>query len=230
MSLKKLIDLPDLGDERGGLVSIEANQHIPFEIKRLYYIFNTTNQSRGFHAHIDLKQVAVCVKGSCRFILDNGHAREEVTLNSPTQGLYIEALTWREMHDFSEDCVLLVLASEHYDETDYIRSYDEFLSVVNRPFIHPLSDVHSTNIGQTITIGSSQDTNAVVATQAVVTGKLSQTLANARDSSQIINLGSVRGASGGRATTDTTVSGNITQSATGSGQRQKVIVGGVEGP
>lgn len=126
MSLIKLIDLPSLGDQRGGLVAIESNQSIPFEIKRLYYIFNTTNQSRGFHAHIDLKQVAVCVKGSCRFILDNGHVREEVTLNSPTQGLYIEALTWREMHDFSEDCVLLVLASEHYDENDYIRTYTEF--------------------------------------------------------------------------------------------------------
>ena len=148
MSLIKLIDLPSLGDQRGGLVAIESNQSIPFEIRRLYYIFNTTNQSRGFHAHIDLKQVAVCVKGSCRFILDNGHAREEVTLNSPTQGLYIEALTWREMHDFSEDCVLLVLASEHYDENDYIRDYQDFLKEVHKPFIHPLADVKSQKIGQ----------------------------------------------------------------------------------
>ena len=132
MSFIKLIDLTSLGDQRGGLVAIESNQSIPFEIRRLYYIFNTTNQSRGFHAHIDLKQVAVCVKGSCRFILDNGHAREEVTLNSPTQGLYIEALTWREMHDFSEDCVLLVLASEHYDESDYIRDYDVFLKEIQK--------------------------------------------------------------------------------------------------
>ena len=131
MSLKKLIDLPDLGDERGGLVSIEANQHIPFDIKRIYYIFAASkDKPRGFHAHIDLKQVAVCVKGSCRFILDNGHVREEVILNSPTQGLYIEALTWREMHDFSDDCVLLVLASEHYDESDYIRDYQDFLNKV----------------------------------------------------------------------------------------------------
>jgi len=128
MSLIKLIDLPSLGDQRGGLVAIESNQSIPFEIKRLYYIFNTTNQSRGFHAHIDLKQVAVCVKGSCRFILDSGHVREEVILSSPTQGLYIDALTWREMHDFSDDCVLLVLASEHYDENDYIRDYQDFLN------------------------------------------------------------------------------------------------------
>ena len=148
MSLIKLIDLPSLGDQRGGLVAIESNQSIPFEIKRLYYIFNTTNQSRGFHAHIDLKQVAVCVKGSCRFILDNGHVREEVILSSPTQGLYIEALTWREMHDFSDDCVLLVLASKHYDESDYIRDYQEFLKEVHKPFIHPLADVKSQKIGQ----------------------------------------------------------------------------------
>lgn len=148
MSLIKLIDLPSLGDQRGGLVAIESNQSIPFEIKRLYYIFNTTNQSRGFHAHIDLKQVAVCVKGSCRFILDNGHVREEVILSSPTQGLYIEALTWREMHDFSEDCVLLVLASEHYDESDYIRDYQDFLKEIHKPFIHPLADVKSQKIGQ----------------------------------------------------------------------------------
>ena len=148
MSLIKLIDLPSFGDQRGGLVAIESNQSIPFEIKRLYYIFNTTNQSRGFHAHIDLKQVAVCVKGSCRFILDNGHVREEVILSSPTQGLYIEALTWREMHDFSEDCVLLVLASEHYDENDYIRDYQDFLKEAHKPFIHPLADVKSPKIGQ----------------------------------------------------------------------------------
>lgn len=149
MSLKKLIDLPNLGDERGGLVAIEANQHISFDIKRIYYIFAASkDKPRGFHAHKDLKQLAICLHGQCRFILDDGHNKEEVTLNSPTQGLIIESMTWREMHDFSEDCVLLVLASEHYDESDYIRSYDEFLSVVNRPFIHPLSDVHTTHIGQ----------------------------------------------------------------------------------
>ncbi|WP_151829073.1 WxcM-like domain-containing protein [Acinetobacter radioresistens] len=147
MSLIKLIDLPSLGDQRGGLVAIESNQSIPFEIKRLYYIFNTTNQSRGFHAHIDLKQVAVCVKGSCRFILDNGYSREEVILSSPTQALYIEGLIWREMHDFSEDCILLVLASEHYDENDYIRDYQDFFKEVYKPFIHPLADVQSSSIG-----------------------------------------------------------------------------------
>ncbi|HFX6248388.1 TPA: WxcM-like domain-containing protein [Acinetobacter baumannii] len=148
MSLVKLIDLPSFGDERGGLVAIESNQSIPFDVKRLYYIFNTSQKPRGFHAHIDLKQVAVCLKGSCRFILDNGSTKEEVVLDNPTQGLVIEGLIWREMHDFSEDCVLLVLASEHFTEQDYIRNYDEFLRVVNQPYIHPLSDVKSKNIGQ----------------------------------------------------------------------------------
>ncbi|AXJ91212.1 MULTISPECIES: WxcM-like domain-containing protein [Acinetobacter] len=148
MSLVKLIDLPSFGDERGGLVAIESNQSIPFDVKRLYYIFNTSQKPRGFHAHIDLKQVAICLKGSCRFILDNGSTKEEVVLDNPTQGLVIEGLIWREMHDFSEDCVLLVLASEHFTEQDYIRNYDEFLRIVNQPYIHPLSDVKSKNIGQ----------------------------------------------------------------------------------
>lgn len=148
MSLVKLINLPSFGDERGGLVAIESNHSIPFDVKRLYYIFNTTQKPRGFHAHIDLKQVAICLKGSCRFILDNGSTKEEVVLDNPTQGLVIEGLIWREMHDFSEDCVLLVLASEHFTEQDYIRNYNEFLRVVNQPYIHPLSDVKSKNIGQ----------------------------------------------------------------------------------
>lgn len=148
MSLIKLLDLPSFGDERGGLVAIESEQSIPFEVKRLYYIFNTANKPRGFHAHIDLKQVAICLKGSCRFILDDGQHKEEVVLDSPTQGLIIEGLVWREMHDFSEDCVLLVLASEHFTEDDYIRDYGDFLKVVNRAYIHPLADVKSKQIGE----------------------------------------------------------------------------------
>lgn len=148
MSLVQLIDLPSLGDERGGLVAIESQQSIPFDVKRLYYIFNTVDKPRGFHAHLNLKQIAICVKGSCRFVLDNGHTKEEVWLDSPTKGLYIDSLMWREMHDFSEDCVLLVLASEHYDEADYLRHYDDFLKEVHKPFIHPLADVQSNQIGQ----------------------------------------------------------------------------------
>jgi len=128
MSLIQWVDFPPLGDDRGSLVALEAGKTVPFDIKRVYYIFGTqSGVARGFHAHKNLKQVAVCVTGKCRMILDDGVTREEAWLDSPIKGLLISDLVWREMHDFSEDCVLLVLASEHYDETDYIRSYDEFL-------------------------------------------------------------------------------------------------------
>lgn len=128
MSLIQLFDFKCLGDERGSLVALEENGNIPFNVKRIYYIFDTKKGvSRGFHAHLNLEQVAICVKGSCRFILDNGSVKEEVVLNSPLTGLYIGNDTWREMHDFSEDCVLMVIASEFFDEADYIRNYTDFL-------------------------------------------------------------------------------------------------------
>ena len=132
MSLIKTINFQPLGDERGSLVALEGNKSVPFDIKRVYYIFGTKEGvSRGFHAHRNLKQVAVCVTGSCRFVLDNGKQREEVVLDKSTIGLLINDLTWREMYDFSPDCVLMVLANEHYDESDYIRDYQEFLKAVN---------------------------------------------------------------------------------------------------
>jgi len=128
MSLIKLIDFQPLGDDRGSLVALETEKEVPFDIKRVYYIYGTSaGVARGFHAHKALKQVAVCVSGSCRFLLDDGVNKEEVVLNSPTQGLLIEHMIWHEMYDFSGDCVLMVLASEHYDEADYIRDYDIFL-------------------------------------------------------------------------------------------------------
>ena len=133
MSFIKTISFKPLGDERGSLVALEGNnKSVPFDIKRVYYIFGTKEGvSRGFHAHRNLKQVAVCVTGSCRFVLDNGKQREEIVLDKSTIGLLINDLTWREMYDFSPDCVLMVLASEHYDESDYIRDYQEFLKAVN---------------------------------------------------------------------------------------------------
>jgi len=128
VSLIKTINFQPLGDERGSLVALEGSKSVPFDIKRVYYIFGTKEGvSRGFHAHRNLKQVVVCVTGSCRFVLDNGKSREEIILDSAATGLVIEDLTWREMHDFSQDCVLLVLASEYYDEADYIRDYQKFL-------------------------------------------------------------------------------------------------------
>lgn len=128
MSLLQWVDFPPLGDERGSLVALEANKTVPFDIKRVYYLFGTKEGvSRGFHAHKKLQQVAVCVTGKCRMILDDGKTREEAWLDSPTRGLIIDDLIWREMHDFSPDCVLLVLASEHYNEADYLRDYQKFL-------------------------------------------------------------------------------------------------------
>lgn len=131
MSLIEFIDFPALGDERGSLVALEAEKSVPFAIKRVYYIFGTKNDvARGFHAHKKLQQVAICVTGKCRMVLDNGQERKETWLDSPNKGLVIGDLVWREMHDFSDDCVLLVLASEHYDESDYIRDYNEFKNQV----------------------------------------------------------------------------------------------------
>lgn len=127
----KLIPLQEHGDERGSLVSLEQGNNIPFEIKRVYYMFKTKDGvRRGLHAHKKLKQVAIAVRGSCRFVLDDGNERVELFLDNPSQGLVIDSLMWREMYSFSEDCVLMVLASEHYDEADYIRDYNEFIRLV----------------------------------------------------------------------------------------------------
>lgn len=127
----KLIPLQPHGDDRGSLVALEEGQNIPFEIKRVYYMFKTKEGvRRGLHAHRKLKQVAIAVRGSCRFVLDDGKERVEILLDNPAQGLLIESCMWREMYDFSEDCVLMVLADQLYDETDYIRDYDKFLEEI----------------------------------------------------------------------------------------------------
>jgi dTDP-4-dehydrorhamnose 3,5-epimerase-like enzyme len=127
LSLIKWVDFPLLGDDRGSLIALEQNKEIPFDIKRVYYIFGTKESvQRGFHAHKKLKQIAVCVAGQCKMILDDGVNRIEATLDSPEKGLLIVESVWHEMYDFSPDCVLLVLASDYYDESDYIRDYVEF--------------------------------------------------------------------------------------------------------
>lgn len=128
----KLIQLQSHGDERGSLVALEEQKNIPFSIKRVYYLFNTKeNVRRGFHAHKELKQLAIVLKGSCRFQLDDGKEKINILLDNPAQGLYIESFVWREMYDFSEDCVLMVLADSLYDESDYIRDYDAFKKMVD---------------------------------------------------------------------------------------------------
>ena len=131
MGQYKILGFQTLGDERGSLIALEENYNAPFDIKRVYYIFDTKKGViRGYHAHITLKQIAIAVKGSCTFVIDNGKIREEIELDNPEKGLLIEGLIWREMKDFSPDCILLVLASEHYDEDDYIRDYQEFIEMV----------------------------------------------------------------------------------------------------
>lgn len=132
-NLVKRIEFTSFDDDRGSLVTLEATKTVPFDIKRVYYIFDTKlGVARGFHAHKALKQVAVCLTGSCSILLDDGQNKEEVILDSPKEGLLIEGLVWREMHGFTPDCVLMVLASEYYDEADYIRNYDDFLRVAYR--------------------------------------------------------------------------------------------------
>lgn len=124
-----IFSFPTIGDERGSLISLESEKNIPFKIARVYYIFDTANGvSRGFHAHKRLEQILICVSGSCEVVLDDGHQKKQVNLSDPSYGLYIGSDCWRVMKSFSKDCVLLVLASSHYDESDYIRNYDDFLS------------------------------------------------------------------------------------------------------
>jgi len=131
--LVQWIEFPPLGDDRGSLVAMEGNKTVPFDIKRVYYIFGTRpGVARGLHAHKALKQVAVCVTGKCRMLLTNGTEKADIWLNSPTRGIVIDGMVWHEMHDFTPDCVLLVLASEHYDEADYIRNYEDFIKQVSK--------------------------------------------------------------------------------------------------
>ena len=119
------------GDDRGQLVALEGMKDFPFEIKRVYYIYDTlAGVRRGFHAHLNLQQILLCVNGSCKIHLDNGTDTAEILLDKPYEGLYISNDMWREMYDFSEGAVLLVLASMPYDEADYIRNYDEFIKMV----------------------------------------------------------------------------------------------------
>lgn len=126
----RLIDLTVLGDARGSLVAIEQGRDVSFNIRRVYYLFGTTpGVDRGFHAHHNLTQLAVAVAGGCTMILDDGSRRVEMRLDEPAKGLLIGSHIWREMTDFTDDCVLMVLADAPYDEADYVRDYDEFLTL-----------------------------------------------------------------------------------------------------
>ena len=116
----KVVNMNVHGDSRGKLISLEGNKDLPFEIKRVYYIYDTLpDEERGKHAHKNLEQLIVAIDGACQFVLDDGKTREEIWLNSPEKGLYIGKNMWREMKHFSYGCKLMVLASEYYEEKEY---------------------------------------------------------------------------------------------------------------
>lgn len=127
----KMYDFQQHGDKRGMLVALEEMKDIPFEVKRIYYMYDTVaGVRRGYHAHKALQQILIAIHGSCKIHLDDGYDTAEVVLDKPYEGLYLSNNVWREMYDFSDDAVLMVLASEYYDENDYIRNYHDFLEFV----------------------------------------------------------------------------------------------------
>mgnify|MGYP001777662135 FL=1 len=134
MSIKdqyKILEFGDLGDERGKLVVVEGAMDIPFEIKRVFYIYGSDSSViRGQHANRDSEFVLINVSGSSKVRVDNGFEEEIIELNRPRMGLYLPTMVWKDMYDFSEDSVLLVLANTHYDGNEYIRDYDEYLKEV----------------------------------------------------------------------------------------------------
>ena len=125
------IQLQQHGDSRGMLIALEQDRNVPFEIRRVYYLFATKGDvHRGQHAHRHLKQLAITVRGSVTFLLDDGSGPVEIVLNDPSHGLLLGRMVWRELYDFSEDCVLMVLADQLYDRNDYITDYADFLREV----------------------------------------------------------------------------------------------------
>jgi len=135
MALKdvKIISLPKIEDHRGNLTFIEAKKHIPFEIKRVYYLYDVPGgATRGGHAHKNLEQLIIAISGSFDIILDDGYQRKRIHLNRSYYGLYLPKMIWRELENFSTGAVCLVLASDYYDESDYIRDYEEFLKLVRK--------------------------------------------------------------------------------------------------
>jgi dTDP-4-dehydrorhamnose 3,5-epimerase-like enzyme len=126
----KIIDIPKINNTKGNIGVIE-NDTIPFDIKRVYYLFDVpSGAKRGGHAHKKLKQVLIAISGSFDVVLKNGKSKEIITLNRPDKGLLIENNIWRELQNFSSGSVCLVLASEEFSEDDYIRSYKEYISII----------------------------------------------------------------------------------------------------
>jgi hypothetical protein len=129
LSSCKLVDLPKISDPRGNLTFVECGRHIPFEIKRTYYLYDVPGGAeRGGHAHKDLHQLIIAISGAFDIVLDDGREKKRYHLNRSYFGLYVCPMIWREMDNFSSGAVCLVLASNFYDEADYYRNYDEFIT------------------------------------------------------------------------------------------------------
>jgi dTDP-4-dehydrorhamnose 3,5-epimerase-like enzyme len=129
----RLIDLPKISDPRGNLSFIEGGRHIPFDIKRVYYLYDVPGGSdRGSHAHKTLHQFIVAMSGSFDVVLDDGKEKRRFHLNRSYNGLYVSPMMWRDLDNFSSGAVCMVLASAHYNEADYIRDYSEFISITNQ--------------------------------------------------------------------------------------------------
>ena len=123
----KVLNFADLGDERGKLVVVEGEQHIPFAIQRVFYIYGSDSEVvRGQHANRESEFVLINVGGTSKVRIDNGHSEAIIELNKPMMGLYIPTMVWKDMYDFSEDSIPLVLASTHYNGQEYIRDYEEY--------------------------------------------------------------------------------------------------------
>ncbi|HKY26620.1 MAG TPA: FdtA/QdtA family cupin domain-containing protein [Pyrinomonadaceae bacterium] len=127
----RLIELPRVNDPRGNLTFIEERRHVPFEIKRVYYLYDVPGgATRAGHGHRHLQQLIIAMSGSFDVLLDDGHERTRYHLNRSYYGLHVEPMMWREIDNFSSGSVCMVLASDYYDEADYFRTYEEFLKAI----------------------------------------------------------------------------------------------------
>ena len=128
----KLLSFPDLGDERGNLVVVEGGVQIPFDIKRIFYIYGSDDTVvRGQHANLRSEFVLINVAGTSKVKVDDGKETRVIELNQPRMGVYLSKMLWKEMYDFSADSVLLVLSNEHYDAGEYVRDYEEYMRLLN---------------------------------------------------------------------------------------------------
>ena len=129
----RMVDLPKITDPRGNLTFIEGNRHVPFDIRRVYYLYDVPGGAeRGGHAHKDLHQLIIAMSGSFDVVLDDGKNKQRIHLNRSYNGLYVCPMIWRELDNFSSGSVCMVLASNHYDESDYYRDYNEFITAVDK--------------------------------------------------------------------------------------------------